>query len=278
MSKSSGSNARVYIDGNTSTSAVTKTENSSFSTSTLKIQINSGVSVNESFYVQLEKGSTATPYIPYGSLGLKVNSTITPIDLQGNVLASLPDGTKDELTVDSAGHVVKQNRVGVVNLGDLTWTKASGYNEFRAAWTSNPTVPLPKIYGSTVTSNLICNIYQARSSSETYQGAKNGISAATYFFSVGDDTGYADATAFTNSLTGAVLYYELATPTTTDLGYIDPPTIADGAAISITAQVTPTITASWWARGAAAIATAIKALRDDLLARIEAIETAIADL
>lgn len=159
-------------------------------------------------------------YYPYnaGTLSavLNLGNHCEIIDLQGNVLASLPDGTKDELTVDSAGHVELTKRV-----------------------------------------------------SYTSQAVTDGVTG-TVGIDVLSSTGeIAD---------GADVYYKAASSTTTNLGYIDMPAIPDGASISITAQITPTITASWLARGASAIATAIKALRDDLLARIEAIETAIADL
>ena len=62
--------------------------------------------------VQFEEGSIATPYVPYGSIGIVTGDTVTPIDLQGNVLASLSDGTRDRLLVDSAGHKVIDNTVG----------------------------------------------------------------------------------------------------------------------------------------------------------------------
>lgn len=57
--------------------------------------------------VQLERGSTATDY---------EHPTIatTEIDLQGNALCSLPDGTRDELRADEAGAVTLVQRVGYV--------------------------------------------------------------------------------------------------------------------------------------------------------------------
>lgn len=55
---------------------------------------------------QLIAGSQIKPFVPYGSIGIVVGDTATSIDLQGNVLASLPDGTKDVLTVDGTGHCV----------------------------------------------------------------------------------------------------------------------------------------------------------------------------
>ena len=149
-----------------------------------------------------------TAFTPYGCIGLQVGETITPIDLQGNVLASLPDGTKDVLTVDSVGHVVIEKRVSHI---------------------------------------------------ASYNGESVGD---VYISTTGELT------------TGAEVYYKASSAATVDCGYIDMPAIPDGSTISITAQVTPTISASWWARGAAAIAEALKAVR----ARIGAIEAAIAEL
>lgn len=152
--------------------------------------------------VQIESGSTATPYIPYGSIGLKVNDTITPIDLQGNVLASLPDGTKDVLTVDSAGHVVIDKCVGY-----------------------------------------------------TAQATTDGIVAT-----VG-----VDAISSTGDLSdNADVYYKLATASIIDAGYITMPAIPDGAEISITAQVTPTIAAKWWRGNQSDMAAALSAVSSDL--------------
>ena len=81
--------------------------------------------------VQLEFGSTATPYVPYGSIGIITGDNVTPIDLQGNVLASLPDDTHDRLLVDSAGHCVIENTVGHIasyngeSVGDV-WLSSTG--------------------------------------------------------------------------------------------------------------------------------------------------------
>ena len=57
-------------------------------------------------YPQLELGSTATDYEP-------PNITTTTIDLQGNTLNALPDGTRDELRIDGTGAVTLVQRVGV---------------------------------------------------------------------------------------------------------------------------------------------------------------------
>lgn len=56
--------------------------------------------------LQLELGSTATAYEPPAV-------TTTPVDLDGHALHSLPDGTRDELRIDSTGRAVITKRVGV---------------------------------------------------------------------------------------------------------------------------------------------------------------------
>lgn len=56
---------------------------------------------NATYALQLEHGSEATDYEPY-------QGTSTPIDLQGNALRSLPDGTRDELRVGERKVLVKR--------------------------------------------------------------------------------------------------------------------------------------------------------------------------
>ena len=66
-----------------------------------------------------------------GQFGILIGDTVTPIDLQGNVLASLPDGTHDRLLVDSAGHKTIDNAVGHIasyndeTVGDI-WLSNTG--------------------------------------------------------------------------------------------------------------------------------------------------------
>ena len=56
--------------------------------------------------MSLYEGDYTGHYVPVGSIGVSVSDgSTTYIDLQGNSLRSLPDGTHDELTVDAAGNV-----------------------------------------------------------------------------------------------------------------------------------------------------------------------------
>lgn len=76
----------------------------------VRFWLSRGVTLSGTLAPALMTYSSAVPYVPYGSMGLKVTkdgtTTVTPIQLNGNVLASLPDGTKDVLTVDETGHCV----------------------------------------------------------------------------------------------------------------------------------------------------------------------------
>lgn len=55
-----------------------------------------------------------TEYIPYVE-------TVTPIDLDGHELRSLPDGTRDELTVGADGRVTLVQRVGTATVSAVSW-------------------------------------------------------------------------------------------------------------------------------------------------------------
>lgn len=67
---------------------------------------------------QLEKGPIATPYEPY-------TEEVVNIDLKGNELCSLPNGTKDELIVkDGRAKIIKKiGKVVLDGSDDESWTK-----------------------------------------------------------------------------------------------------------------------------------------------------------
>lgn len=164
-------------------------------------EIPNGATVsNKTYYVQIVPGTNAVPYISHDSIALTVGDTATPISLQGNVLASLPDGTKDVLRVDGVGHCVLEKRVSHI---------------------------------------------------ASYNGESVGN---VYISTTGELT------------TGAEVYYKASSTTTFDCGYIVMPAIADGAEISIMAQVTPTIAVKWWTKNQSGVAAALSALSSDLTA------------
>lgn len=71
------------------------------------IAVAAGTTVNEIVYPMLYLGTEADSYEQH------VGSS-TPIDLQGNVLSSLPDGTRDVLTVDANGARSIESPVGYI--------------------------------------------------------------------------------------------------------------------------------------------------------------------
>lgn len=242
----------------------------------VRLHIASGQNVsNLVFRPQLEAGSTATPYTPYGSIGLKVGSTITPINLQGNVLASLPDGTKDVLTVDSVGHCVLEKHIGEITLNGTTgksvgtvWT-ASNYPMFGT--TAIDTLAVSTSTGGLSNMFAYSNPDAMWGGGSTYAGyfsIASGGNSLRFRLLDSSITTVADVNTWLAS-NAPTFNYPLATPTTIDLGYIDMPTIPDGSTISITAQVTPTISASWWTRGAAAVPEALDDLDDSVISKLE---------
>lgn len=89
-------------------------------------RVNSGATVDVTFRPMIRQAGTSAEWEPYRAVML-------PIPLQGHTLRSLPDGTRDEVTVDQYGHAVLVQRVGVVTYGSDTatsdvWSVASANN------------------------------------------------------------------------------------------------------------------------------------------------------
>ena len=239
------------------------------------VYVNNGGTVNATVYPQLEAGSTATPYAPYGAISIAMGNTVTPIDLQGNVLASLPDGTRDTVTVDSAGHCVLEKNVGAITFnGSETWTAwGNGKSYYTAVSTG----------GGYNVHSALCDYFQY--SDGNASPAQNHFTFNRYsgsdlrwnknisfnYDNAGNDVASWKTWLSSNPVT---VYYPLNTPTTIDLGYIDMPTIPEDATISVSASITPVIDAAWWERGAEALANIVKAFSE----RIKALEEAVAEL
>lgn len=188
--------------------------------------------------IQAELGTTPTPYVPYGHVGLEVThdgtTTVTPIPLPAKgFAASLPDGTADALTVDSAG---RWEWTGVTGLHNQT-SNVSSVNNFTA-----------------ITNGARFNIdFDGMAAEQIPTGSENGLANIAKFlrdagglptygshvFAYGNKLYYvidgietaADAVTFVNEHYATVLY-PLATPTT-EHGYIDLPALPSGATVSI---------------------------------------------
>ena len=113
-------NAQVYIEFPDKSNTIITNTSKSFvvpedvSAVTLGVMVSSGMTAdNETIYVQLELGSQATPYEP-------PHVTTAPVDLSGHQLRSLPDGTRDVLSVDGSGACKIEQQVGAVTFDGNT--------------------------------------------------------------------------------------------------------------------------------------------------------------
>ena len=120
--------------------------------------------------IQIERGTEATSYEP-------PQITQTPIDLQGHTLHSLPDGTRDELHVDSSGAVGIESETVVTVLDGQT-------NKVYASSTGVPgffvtNIAYPGGIENSELPNLWCDSLprQTRGNQGTSSYMQNGISA-----------------------------------------------------------------------------------------------------
>ncbi len=186
-----------------------------------------------------------------GTIALMADSsTVSTIDLQGNALRSLPDGTHDELTVDSAGVVTLTQRVGYVEYdgsADESWSSnnASGVRFFIGIPAAVKSAQSDTSHGLAMSSSL-----PLLDSGGTGVAGADGftITAASQLFAsvktaLPSITTASDWTTWLSSNPMTVLY-PLATPVEVSLGTITPPFVAEGATVAIDAEVTPTFDAT----------------------------------
>ena len=152
------------------------------------------------------------------------------IDLQGHELRSLPDGTRDEMTLTYIGsgstegyglyHAEMTQRVGVVDMGTLAWTRQYAGQTYEKFWASVPDMDASA-------TGIVCtsaNYAGTATSGATYDMADKTIAKrATYAMVMLKDSDYSDAQSLIASLNGVALYYPLATEQTYDLGTVELP-------------------------------------------------------
>ena len=182
--------------------------------------------------LQLELGSTAHPYVPYGHVGLDVTAdgttTTTPIPLPSRGwVGSLPDGTHDALAIDGAGKVTWVNNIAdYVIIGNETAETA-------------PSGDIGTCYRTSI--NVLNNAQSVQNSSTglcTHAPCEaDYIADRPHFYTTTVRIflfGEADSASDVVSMySGAHVYYPLATPTTEDMGYVDLPDIPEGAVVSM---------------------------------------------
>lgn len=120
------------------------------------VQVVQGDEVHGTFRVQLERGATVTDWVP------PVAVTSTPIDLDGNQLCSLSDGTRDELRIDETGAVsvdVRTHTEVLDGSSDETWYLQTADNGNGIANFQH------YVGGITGNSNALCDVFPITTSS-----------------------------------------------------------------------------------------------------------------
>ena len=205
------------------------TSNVDASNYTLRMDVTTGVTVDFTFYPQCfdltrmfgagnEPATVAEfeamfpdDYYPY-SAGELLSVNIEGVnDREIPVSTYFPDGMKsagsvhDELTATKA---VK--RVGVVDLGTLTWIYEPNFIRFRAKVDGIIKTP-------TWDSGLLCTKYSANTSPITSRSIDKTIARYSDGLIYVVDLDYTDAATFKAAMDGVMLNYELAEPVETEI-------------------------------------------------------------
>lgn len=196
-------------------------------------------------------------YLPYGCIGIVAGTDRTPIDLQGESLRSLPDGTHDELAVDAEGNVTLTKRVAHVEVNDQSQgisanavtVSGTPMTLFRIQLSANG-FPAFHYDGGESQWNVLSNQYRTNGGNVRFDGWTNLNHSV---FTTSDVVGAIDVVTtlwstvadFKAALASNPLYvdYRLATPQTIELDSISMPYV-DGT-LWVDAEVTPTIDAEW---------------------------------
>ena len=228
--------------------------------------------------LQIESGSTPTPYVPYGHVGLEVTydgtTTVMPIPLPSKGWAGgLPDGTADALSVDSAGKwewMCPTAEKVYDGSSDEAWSVSGG-----VAYTVLDDSPAPKAGGHRVYSTHYAST--PVTSGDTWVDPSiilgtTHMSASAKRLVVKDSANAQSATwAALLAASPMTVLYPLATPTT-EHGYIDLPDLPDGAVVSC--RELDSVGVKWFVAGAKELVEHAA----NMARRNEEIEDAIAEL
>jgi len=195
---------------------------------------------NLTVWVMLNTGTSALPFVA-------AEDVVTPIDLQGHALRSLPDGTRDEVAVDQYGHAVLTQRVASATFSGASsegWEVqgGNGGNHFRV--TLSGLVDGSAVATDEVVGYLQCDHFKTVCDSKggnagTYWGevgisARRNAAQQVLIYHEGETLADWQTWLASNPIT---IDYGLATPVTIDLGTIDPVALQGP---DMTAQSVPT--------------------------------------
>lgn len=233
--------------------------------------------VGEEDSVQVELGTTPTPYVPYGHVGLEVTydgtTTVTPIPLPSKgFAASLPDGTADALAIDSAGRWEWTGETDEVVLNGSTpsssYTITTQNNDTRVSYS-----PYMGI-GKTGVNIFMSDKFRSGAIDAIYFIWGSAVAPRMWLGLPLDISTTDDVMAWFAQNPVTVLF-SLATPTI-EHGYIDLPDLPSGATVSI--PELREIGCSWFIAGVDELAKHAANWGKRAAYENEDIEDAIADL
>lgn len=188
-----------------------------------------GTTVNVTGRFMLEDGNTAHPYVPY-------MHEVIPIPLPERGWAGgLPDGTSDELKINSAGKVKWTKRTNEVVLnGTESWSLSSSGKRVFSSMT-----PRMRVTSKDVNANVVCTHFLPRTNEDTLDGTQ-GISWAMtstntdIYIADGSDSMTVSAWTTWLASNNVTLLYPLEIPITEDVGYVKNwPEIPDGSTLTV---------------------------------------------
>ena len=250
---SSGTVIDGWVDFAMSTATLTKTFETPPDTYTVRCQLYTGSNLRafdiHGLRVMLNEGSEAEPWVRPDT------ATATPIDLSGHILNSLPDGTRDELSVDATGAATLVKRVGTMTFdGDEGFSGSNsdhGYYNYLVTGQAGD-------YGqqlSTMNDKLFtANPYSVDGCCLT---AFERGSAEEIRFRVPNATSVETAESWLQ-LNNMRVLYRLYTPQEISLGRIEMPSLpADQATVFFSAPVSVEGCVDWWTVEGAKVADAM---------------------
>ena len=170
--------------------------------------------------IQIEVGEQFTPYEAYKE------NTIT-IPLNNNEICGIGD-YKDELVIDENGHATLTKRIGKYTLDTSQITLQSQYTNIEYGAFPKPTdfTGYDNYEHDTIYCNkAVLDYTQTWDTSQNINKIYSNAKKTNWWLGFSKGTGLDN---IKTQLSGTVIYYPLATPTTIDLGYITPPTLFSG--------------------------------------------------
>lgn len=193
-------NKTVAPDGNTVSGVLYVGDNVNY------IRVNIFVAEADINTVMVTEGSTAQPYTPYVEHTLPIPKEVRPAN-------GINENVYDYIEWAEDGSVKKTVKCGVVDLGEQQWNKAET-SEFYADIDDN-IVATWEGYACLCAKYTRAEQPTVVNNGEMVLATKNQSGTAGRLFIV--DNNYTDAASFKAAMSGVMLVYELATPTTEDI-------------------------------------------------------------